>query len=304
MTTWLCLQGLYKNMLFEHMETAKQHEAIEARVKRLVQWMQLKRYSENTIQVYTQVLRVFFAYFPLREDASFTEEDLMEFNNGYILRRNCSGSYQNQVLSALKLYFELAGNRLSLKVILHRPRREHRLPSVLNKAEVKHLLDAPRNLKHRCMLAIIYGCGLRRGELLGLQLHDIDSDRGVVWIRQSKGMKDRIVPLSVKLLEMLREYYKSYRPEKWLFEGQIRGEQYDERSLQQVLRQAVSKAGIRKPVTLHWLRHSYATHLLESGTDLRYIQELLGHKSSKTTEIYTHVSNRMIQQIKSPFDSL
>jgi integrase/recombinase XerD len=123
-------------------------------------------------------------------------------------------------------------------------------------------------------------------------------------IRQAKGRRDRIVPLSENTIAMLRKYYMAYRPKCWLFEGQVSGEQYTGRSLQMVLKKALRNAGIKKPVTLHWLRHSYATHLLEAGTDLRYIQELLGHKSSKTTEIYTHVSNRSIQSIKSPLDTL
>jgi len=139
---------------------------------------------------------------------------------------------------------------------------------------------------------------------LALKPNHIDSQRNIVLVKNAKGKKDRIVPLSLKILEMLREYYKSYKPEVFLFEGQIKGKAYYARSLQQVLKQAVLKAGITKPVTLHWLRHSYATHLLESGTDLRYIQELLGHSSSKTTEIYTHVSTKSIQKIKSPFDDL
>jgi integrase/recombinase XerD len=145
---------------------------------------------------------------------------------------------------------------------------------------------------------------LRRSELLNLKPTDIDSKRGIVIIRQSKGKKDRIVPLSPKILEMLREYYIGYKPKTWLFEGQIENTKYDERSLSNVLKQALTKSRISKPVSLHWLRHSYATHLLESGTDLRYIQELLGHNSSKTTEIYTHVSTKSIQQIKSPFNDL
>lgn len=154
------------------------------------------------------------------------------------------------------------------------------------------------------MLSLIYSCGLRCGELLALQPVHIDSKRNIVLLKNSKGKKDRIVPLSPKILEMLREYFKAFKPVTYLFEGRLAGEQYDARSLQLVLKQALQKAGIRKPVTLHWLRHSYATHLLESGTDLRYIQELLGHNSSKTTEIYTHVSTKSIQQIKSPFDDL
>lgn len=154
------------------------------------------------------------------------------------------------------------------------------------------------------MLSLIYSCGLRRSELLNLKPTNIDSKRNLIHIKQAKGKKDRIVPLSPKILEQLRAYYLAYKPTNWLFEGNCKGEKYSEQSLQSVLKQAVSKAGINKPVTLHWLRHSYATHLLESGTDLRYIQELLGHNSSRTTEIYTHVSTQNIQKIKSPFDDL
>ena len=123
-------------------------------------------------------------------------------------------------------------------------------------------------------------------------------------ILNAKGKKDRVIPISDKVITMLRDYYKAYRPKVWLFEGQESGEQYSEKSIQSVLKQAIEKAKISKPVTLHWLRHSYATHLLEAGTDLRYIQELLGHKSSKTTEIYTHVTEKSLQKIKSPFDDL
>ncbi len=154
------------------------------------------------------------------------------------------------------------------------------------------------------MLSLIYACGLRRGELLSLKLTDIDRDRKVLWVRGGKGAKDRMIPISEKVLEMLREYYRGYRPKEWLFEGEKVGERYSERSLQNVLKQACARAGVNPNTTLHWLRHSYATHLLEAGTDLRYIQELLGHKSSRTTEIYTHVSTRALEQIRSPFDDL
>ena len=145
---------------------------------------------------------------------------------------------------------------------------------------------------------------MRCGELLALHPVHIDSKRNIILLKCAKGKKDRIVPLSPLILKMLREYYKIYKPKIYLFEGALLGEPYSEKSLQSVLKQAIKKVGIAKPVTLHWLRHSYATHLLESGTDLRYIQELLGHSSSKTTEIYTHVSTKSIQQIKSPFDDL
>jgi integrase/recombinase XerD len=154
------------------------------------------------------------------------------------------------------------------------------------------------------MLSLIYACGLRRSELLNLRINDIDSGRHLLIIRNAKGKKDRVVPISDKLIDLLRTYYKMYKPFTWLFEGQNKNEPYSEKSLQSVLKQALEKSKITKPVTLHWLRHSYATHLLESGTDLRYIQELLGHKSSRTTEIYTHVTEKSLQKIKSPFDDL
>jgi integrase/recombinase XerD len=188
--------------------------------------------------------------------------------------------------------------------LIRRLKRAYLLPNVLSKEDVCLILSAQRNLKHRAMLSLIYSCGLRRGELLNLKLEDIDSKRGLVIIRMAKGKKDRVTPLSEKVLVMLREYLKAYKPKIWLFEGQQAGEKYDERSLASVLKQALEKCKINKPVTLHWLRHSYATHLLESGTDLRYIQELLGHRSSRKTEIYTHVSNKELQRIISPFDSL
>ena len=154
------------------------------------------------------------------------------------------------------------------------------------------------------MLSLIYACGPRRSELLNLKISDVDSKRHMLIIRNSKGYKDRQMPISDKTIEMLREYYKTYKPQTWLFEGQKSGEKYSEESLAKVLKNAVNKANIRKTVTLHWLRHSYATHLLEAETDLRYIQELIGHKSSKTTKIYTHVSQKSLQKIKSPFDDL
>ena len=154
------------------------------------------------------------------------------------------------------------------------------------------------------MLSLIYACGLRRGELLNLKPFNVDSKRHLLIILNAKGKKDRVVPISDKVITMLREYYKIYKPRTWLFEGQWAGVQYSETSLQEVLKTALYRARIKKPVTLHWLRHSYATHLLEAGTDLRYIQELLGHKSSKTTEQYTHVTEKSLLRIVSPFDNL
>jgi integrase/recombinase XerD len=263
-----------------------------------------KRYSSNTITTYCDALKSFFTFFNTKSVKAITNDDVILYNNDYILKNNLSSSYQNQIVNAIKLFFKIV-KETSIEIDkIHRPKREKTLPNVLSKEEVKLILNAHQNLKHKCMLSLIYSCGLRRSELIQLRLSNIDSKRNIIYIKQAKGKKDRIVPLSGKILEMLRMYYLDYKPKFWLFEGHLKGQQYSEQSLQSVLKQALIKVNITKPVTLHWLRHSYATHLLESGTDLRYIQELLGHNSSKTTEIYTHVSTKSIQQIKSPFDDL
>jgi len=267
-------------------------------------WLNSKRYSDSTIGTYIDALKTFLRYYAHKPIAEITNDDLIKFNNHYIMANHFSASYQNQVVNAVKLFFSKIENKKLNPELVHRPKRPKLLPNVLSKEEVKMILNAHGNIKHKAMLSLIYSCGLRCGELLRLKPTDIDSKRNVVFIRQSKGRKDRIAPLSEKIIKILREYYELYRPVNYLFEGQIKGTAYDERSSQLVLKQGVEKVKINKPITLHWLRHSYATHLLENGTDLRYIQEILGHSSSKTTEIYTHVSTKNIQKIISPFDYL
>lgn len=275
-----------------------------AHITQFKNFLNYRRYSPNTIKTYTDALEVFFRFHQTKEPEKLNIEDIIAFNTGYILRKNLSTSYQNQVINAIKLFYRNRFNRTMEVDYIQRPKREKRLPNVLSKAEIKAIIEAPTNLKHRAMLSLMYACGLRRSELLNLTLKDVLSDRNLLFIRQSKGKKDRVVPISDKIIDMLREYYKAYKPKTWLFEGQFPNTKYSEMSLAKVLKQSVLKAKIVKNVSLHWLRHSYATHLLESGTDLRYIQELLGHSSSRTTEIYTHVSTRNLQQIRSPFDDL
>lgn len=284
-------------------QTIPSTEGIE-NIEKFKQWMRSKRYSESTITTYGEALKSFLVFYREKPIAEITNEDVIVYNNEYLLKNNLSASYQNQIVNAVKLFFQTIRDTKMLVDKIHRPKRAKVLPNVLSKEEIKLILNAHSNIKHKTMLSLIYSCGLRCGELLALQPVHIDSKRNIVLLKNAKGKKDRIAPLSPKILEMLREYYILFKPEKYLFEGQLKGQPYDDRSLQQVLKQALKKTGISKPVTLHWLRHSYATHLLESGTDLRYIQELLGHNSSKTTEIYTHVSTKSIQQIKSPFDDL
>lgn len=267
-------------------------------------WLTSHRYSENTVNTYVNTIRVFLQFYNNKTILEIGNDDIIHFNNEYILKKKLSNSYQNQFINALKLFYKTIEKRQIDVDLIQRPRKEMLLPNVLSKQEVKAILDAHSNFKHRMMLILIYACGLRRSELIRLKPSAIDSQRNLLKINQSKGNKDRYVPISDEIVELLRQYYKLFKPKTWLFEGQIPGEQYSPTSLQKVLKTALLKAKIKKPATLHWLRHSYATHLLESGTDLRYIQELLGHGSSRTTEIYTHVSIRSLQNIRSPFDDL
>lgn len=277
---------------------------IAEKIEKFKIWLKHKRYSESTIDTYTDSARQFLIYYKDREIRSLDNDDIIKYVHEHIIKNKLSFSYQNQLVNAVKLFFrEVEKSKIEIDKI-ERPRRQYKLPNVLSKQEVKSILTVHRNSKHRAMLSLIYACGLRRGELINLKPADIDSKRNLLIIRNAKGRRDRVAPISDKIIEMLREYYILYKPKVWLFEGQKAGESYSEQSLQSVLKQAVVKCNIKKPVTLHWLRHSYATHLLENGTDLRYIQELLGHKSSRTTEIYTHVSTKNLRNIKSPFDDL
>lgn len=278
-------------------------EAVE-KIEKFRFWLHSRRYSPSTINTYLDSIKTFLRFYAFKKIQEIDNNDLIRFNNEYILANNYSASFQNQVVNAVKLFFKTIENSPLDIDAIPRPKRAKKLPNVLSKEEVKAILDTPTNIKHKAMLSLIYACGLRCGEILSLKPNDIDSKRNILHVKNAKGQKDRIVPLSEKIIVLLREYYKATKPKYYLFEGQTKGNRYDARSLQNVLKQSIAKTKITKPVTLHWLRHSYATHLLESGTDLRYIQEILGHNSSKTTEIYTHVSTKSLQQIKSPFDFL
>jgi len=266
-------------------------------------WMEVKRYSKSTIESYTKALLVFFSHYQLKSVDQITNQDVMDFNTHYILKKDLSATYQSQFINALKLFYQtVKNNKLEVDKLI-RPQQGHKLPKVISEKEVAAIINACQNLKHKTMLSLIYSAGLRRGELLKLKKTDIDSKRMMINILNGKGMRDRNVPLSPVILNMLRDYYKAYQPNEYLFEGQYGG-QYSARSLDNVLKAATKVAGIKKNVNLHMLRHSYATHLLEAGTNLRHIQELLGHKSPNTTQIYTHVSTEQLGKIMSPLDKL
>lgn len=266
-------------------------------------WMVQKRYSPETVRNYLNQLRQFFIYCLPRSHGEITENDVERFNHEIVFGHGLSVSYQRGLVGAVKLFYRHYTDHVMKIDWLQRPFKEQRLPEVLSKEEVKRVLKATDNLKHKSLLSLIYSCGLRIGEALKLKLKDLDKERRLIRIEQAKGKKDRYVPYSEKIMQLLRAYYGVFKPKVYLFEGQFGG-QYSERSAALVLKGCLKKCRISKRVTLHTLRHSYATHLLEGGTDIRYIQEILGHSSPKTTMIYTHVSSRKLSEIPSPFDDL
>ncbi|MCD6441465.1 MAG: site-specific integrase [Candidatus Marinimicrobia bacterium] len=271
--------------------------------KEFEETLRLKRYSENTIKSYKSHFSRFLAYYSGYDLEQITDEQIRAYLLYLVTKKSVSTSYQNQVINAIKFYYEKIKDRPTSKHYLQRPKKEKKLPVVLSEEEVVNILQQIVNLKHKCIICLIYSAGLRLSEVINLKISDIDSHRKIITIKGAKGKKDRISLLSDRVLTLLREYYKQYRPKEWLFEGQ-KGGKYSPKSVQNIFRAACFKSGVKKHATIHTLRHSFATHLLEHGTDLRYIQELLGHKNSKTTEIYTHITKKGWDKIKSPIDSL
>lgn len=279
--------------------SATQEAALQAMRRKL----EIARYSPRTISVYLNATKQLFLRFAEKHPNDIRTEDIETFQHELATTRKASNSYLNQIVNAVRYYYKDVLGDAKRVTFIERPRKETKLPLVLSKAEVAILLKAPDNLKHRAMLALAYSGGLRVSEVLALRPEDILFDRGLLRIRGAKGNKDRTTLLGRSTAELLRNYMEHYRPTEHLFAGQDGGA-YSARSLQKVMEHALRKAGIAKPATMHTLRHSFATHLLEQGTDLRYIQALLGHASSKTTEIYTHISTRYLQGIINPMDAL
>jgi site-specific recombinase XerD len=275
------------------------HAALEA----YVALMKLKNFSEATITVYRSLFTTFLTHFPAHKPSAITKHEVMEFLLAYRNSHKWSATIQNQFVSAIKFFYEGVLKRPKEYYDLPRAKKPEQLPAVFAEEEIKKLITATENLKHRSMLCLAYAGGLRVSEVINLKIADIDSKRMVIILRQAKGKKDRQVMLSEKLLLLLREYFKVYKPDVWLFEGQAGG-QYSSRSVQEVIQQAKEKAGIKKKGSIHALRHSFATHLFEAGTDLISIKELLGHTSLRTTMVYTHVSKKQLAKIQSPLDKL
>lgn len=271
--------------------------------EKMLHKLQELRYSPNTIKTYKSLFEELINHYPTHDIDKIDEQMIVAFCRYLVIDRKVSASYQNQAINAIKFYYEKVSGGHRKFYNLERPNKERALPTVLNTQEVGAILKASSNLKHQTILTVIYSAGLRISELINLKIKDIDSIRMQIRIEQGKGKKDRYTLLSPKTLDLLRTYFKAYQPKNYLFEGQNK-EQYTARSVQAFFKEICQKVGIKKKVSVHTLRHSFATHLLENGTDLRYIQALLGHESSKTTEVYTHVTTKGFDQIKSPLDNL
>ncbi len=267
--------------------------------------LELKRYSSNTIKSYMSSLKNFareYDYTPIQLE-KLEEKDIIISSINIIKKRNYSISSQKQLIGALKLFYKEIFKRSIDFSIIYPTRKSESLPSILSKKEVSDIINSIDNYKHKTIIATIYGLGLRISELINLKIANIDSKRMLVIIKNSKEKKDRIVMLPNNLLELLRKYFIIYKPQNFLFEG-MNNKQYSDSSIRKIFKKALLDNSIIKHATVYTLRHSFATHLLEKGTDIRIIQKILGHKNINTTLIYVKVAESTIKNVKSPIDDL
>ncbi len=267
------------------------------------QKLEIENYSIQTVKNYISALKLFLEFVSKLKVKQVTDKEINDYLHYCKTEKNYSFSSMKLVVAAIRylyknIFRETVPNALNIEL-----RKPSVLPTILTLKEISKILDQVKNLKHKTMLLLIYSAGLRLGELLNLKPEDINSEAMKIHIRQGKGKKDRYVMLSENVLSLLKTYYTEYKPKDYLFEGQ-KGGQYSPKSVQTVFKRALSKTGIKKKASVHTLRHSFATHLLDDGTDIRYIQELLGHKRLETTQIYTHVSSYSINKIKSPAEKI
>ena len=279
--------------------TTAQQEKLHLMEQKIV----LSGYSASTRSIYKHAFIKFVLYHGSTDVDNLSKEEIEAYMYQLDSKSKISNSLQNVTINALKFYFEKVLGKERNLYNFQRPKKNKSLPNVLSGAEVNKLLSSITNLKHQTILHTIYGCGLRISEVINLRIEDIHSDRQCIHIKSAKGKKDRVTLLPESLLPLLRAYYVRYKPAYWLFEG-ADGGQYSTSSINKLFRTAVTKSGINPWATPHTLRHSFATHLMQMGVNLRYVQELLGHSSPKTTEIYTHVMNINNKVVKSPLDCL
>ena len=265
--------------------------------------IKLSQFSFRTLKAYKWAFRHFLLYYNEIDPKEITKEQITDYLLHKITKDHISESTQNQIINAIKFYYENVLEQERTVYRIPRPKRKQSLPQVLSVEEVNKILNALPNIKHRSILMLVYSAGLRLGEVVRMRIEDILIDQNKVYVKAGKNKKDRYTLLSKQLLSILEEYKTIYKPKYWLFEGQTGG-QYSESSIQSIFRKAAKKANVGDYATLHTLRHSFATHLLEQGVDIRYIQELLGHSRLETTVIYTHVAQNHLNNIVSPLDKM
>lgn len=270
-------------------------------ITEFIQFLELKGYAKQTINSYKGHLFLARSHFNNRPLKSISDQELFGFIYQLVNIKGISASYQRQIVGALKLFYKEIHKRDIPFEDLKVTQRENKLPVVLSKKETIQLIENTNNLKHKAILSLIYSSGLRIGELLELKKENIDSERMLIHVKGAKGKKERYTILSNKMLILLRDYYKEYKPKMYLFEGR-KGGKYSSESAGQLFNRALKKAKINKPATLRTLRHSFATHLLEDGISIAHIQKLLGHNNISTTLIYKHIAKDSVQNIKSPLD--
>jgi site-specific recombinase XerD len=268
----------------------------------LEQELVLRGYTPQTRKNY-RLHAIRFLCWLKREPGTASEAELRSYIEGMAVRDHLSASYCNQARAMLQILYERIVGQPAKVVALPRMQEPKQLPVVLSREEVGQLLEATANLKHRALLMIAYSAGLRVGEVVQLRVVDIDEGRRQIHVRSGKGQKDRYTLLSEVALETLRVYMRAYRPREWLFPGANAGKPLTARSAQHIFERAREKAGLQKEATFHSLRHAFATHLLEDGVDIRYIQELLGHSNVETTQRYTHVAQQAMGRLRSPLDN-
>jgi integrase/recombinase XerD len=273
-------------------------------LEQFIQQLKLKSYSPSTIRTYRNEFLQLLQLLKTNPVDKLTDADIKRYMVYAMEKEHISENTAHSRLNALKFYFEQVLGREKFFWEIPRPKKKQQLPKVISEEKILAGLLDIKNIKHRTILLLAYSAGLRVSEVTSLKVTDINSDRMQININEAKGKKDRVVTLSPAILELLREYYKLYKPKTWLFEGQYSGEHYSSRSAQQIFKEAYKKLGLPPQCSFHSLRHSYATHLLENGTDITYIQKLLGHNDINTTLRYTQVSNRDISKIESPLDKI
>ncbi|MBN1326804.1 MAG: site-specific integrase [Candidatus Cloacimonetes bacterium] len=265
--------------------------------------LKLKNFSEATIKTYLNNFRLFMKHFPKSNPTEITHEQIREYIIFLVEKKKYSPSAQNNAINSIRFYYTQVLSQELEDFYAPRPHKPKSIPKILNEQEVAAVLQHVTDLRDRCMIFLIYSAGLTPSEIIYLKPQDLDSRKMKIFISSASGDKDRYVVLADKLLTILRNYFKIYKPEVWLFES-FPGKQYSRRKLQKSFQNAVKISGITKPATLTILKNSFAVHLLEKGVDIRYIQQMLGHKHSKTTLKYLKVSKRDIKAIKSPLDDL